>query len=324
MADTQSFTVYNIPFTITGLLPNSYYTIKTTIVFISGNRYTKTFESVIYTINEGPVRESIQITDLQYNSATLNFITPIGNAYSVDLTVLETQNTSKTYFYPNITSPFVITKLLVNTSYDIRLTSFYNSSKNSYSVYKPGFFQTYNEDYPNFEEAINIRNNVATIKFSFTGNPSYNTLLLTNANNVNDTSFNVTNTTGDSVITFTGLSIDTSYNLKITSVYNSTEHTFPISFTNVFHTLNENPVLDIIIYVLLGNQITFTFIPVPGDVLEYVINLKDTNNNIITNTYNPEFISFNQLTSNMNYTLTIISKYIINSYTYTTQIQTPN
>jgi hypothetical protein len=49
--DTHLYTIYNSPFTVTGLLPNSYYTITTYAVFISGNRYTKVFANAIATLS---------------------------------------------------------------------------------------------------------------------------------------------------------------------------------------------------------------------------------------------------------------------------------
>lgn len=51
MTDTHMYTMYDSPFTITGLFSNSYYTITTYTAFISGNRYTKVFENAIYTLS---------------------------------------------------------------------------------------------------------------------------------------------------------------------------------------------------------------------------------------------------------------------------------
>lgn len=325
MTDTHTYTVLDSPFTMTGLLANSYYTITTYTVFNSENRYLKVFEKAIFTLLEGPP-EGVVITSPQYDSATLQFEYPIGDVSSVNLTVLKTQDTSQTLFYPDITSPFLITGLQPNVTYDISLSSFYESSQGSYLVYKPAFFKTFYENYPVFISATDISNTSVTITFSFTATPSSNTLLLTNANNIYDTSFSKINIPTNSelislisVVNFTGLHLDTSYNLQITSFYNFTGHIYPITFTNVFHTLNESQVYVVNITVLLGNLITFTFIPASGNVLEYVIYLTDTNGNNITQTYEiyPESVTFYELTSSMNYTLTIISNYTTgNSYTY--------
>lgn len=318
--DTHAFVVYDIPFTITGLSPNSYYTINTNIVFVSGNSYPKTFENAIKTLLEGPPLEPITITSPQYNSAILNFGLPIGNITSVNLTVLKNQDTSQRLFFPNIISPFLISGLDPDITYDISLSSFYDSTQNSYSIlYKPALFKTFFENYPVLISATNIENTAVTITFSFTGTPSSNILILTNANNVYDTSFSKINITGDSRITFTGLHIDTSYNLEITSVYNASGHIYPILFTNVFHTLNESPVYTPRVTVILGDRITLTFIPASGNVLNYVVNLIDTNGNTVSKTYPtyPDSVTFYDLTNSTNYTLTITSNYSDNSYTYT-------
>lgn len=141
MTDTQTFMVYDIPFKITRLSPNSYYTIKTYTVFTSGDRFMKTFENAIFTLLEGPPLEIISITNPQFTSATLNFRLPIGDvtSFSVNLNVIQNNNKSITYFFPDITSPFIITGLETDVIYDISLSSFYPSTQNSYSVYKSNF-----------------------------------------------------------------------------------------------------------------------------------------------------------------------------------------
>ena len=323
MADTQTFNVYENPYVITNLQPNAYYTIRAYTVYKSGNRYINVFENVVRTLFEGPPLEEIYITNPEYDSAILYFRTAIGDPTSINLMVLNNANTSIRLFYPNISSPFLITGLSPDIKYDISLSSFYSATNNSYSAgYKSALFQTYNENYPEFLGVSNITHVGATIHFRYTGFPSRNIIKVTNVkiptNTVTITNTNPMNS-GINSITFNTLPIDSSFNLSITSVYDITNHTYPVNKTNVFHTLNENPIPEVKILSILGDFFSIQYTKAPGKVVSYDISLVGVNGQIISYNYPtvPNFVDFPYLAVYTNYTLTIRTKYQVNSYLYT-------
>lgn len=323
IADTQTFNVYENPYVITNLQPNAYYTINAYTVYISGNRYLNVFENVVRTLFEGPPLERINITNAEYDSAILNFVTAIGDPTSINLTVLNNANTSSQLFYPNITSPFLITGLSPDVTYDISLSSYYSATQNSYSAeYKPALFKTYNENYPEFLGVSNITHVGATINFRYTGNPSRNIIKVTNVkiptNTVTITNVNSA-TSGTTNVTFNTLPIDSSFNLSITSEYDITNHTYPVNRTNVFHTLNENPIPEIRILNILGDFLSIQYTRSPGNVVSYDISLVDVNGQAIHYNYItiPNYIDFPYLVVFTDHTLTIRTNYRQNSYLYT-------
>lgn len=348
--DTQTLEVYDNPYIITNLQPNAYYTISAYTVYKSGNRYLNVFENVVRTLFEGPPREEIKITNPEYDSAVLSFKTAIGVPTSINLTVLNNANTSERFFYSSISSPFLITGLAPNVLYDVSLSSFYSQTQNSYSAeYKSAMFQTYNENYPVFLGVTNITHVGATITFRYTGYPLKNIITVTNVKiptnivTITDTIMNNNNNNVTSV-TFDTLPIDSSFNLTITSIYTDTrytgQHTYPKDISNVFHTLNENPIPEMKesdILKVLGDYLRIKYTQAPGNVLSYDITLVQVDNNgqIVPNGqtihYNyttvPLFIEFPYLAVFTKYRLTIRSNYIGNRsylYTYPTNITTLN
>jgi hypothetical protein len=319
IGDTQSFNVYENPFVITNLRPNSYYTINAYTVYISNNRYLNVFENAVRTLYEGPPLEPIFITNPEYDSAILHFTKAIGVPTSINLTVLNNANTSDRFFYPNITSPYLITGLTPNVTYDISLSSFYEKTQNSYSAeYKTRIFETYNENYPVFLGVSNITNVGATITFRYTGFPSQNIIKVTNVK-IPTNIVTITKTNSDTVITFDTLPIDSSFNLTITSIYNATGHIYPVNIPNVFHTLNESPVPVVTVISILGDAFSIQFIKAAGNVLSYDVTIVGVNGQTIHYNYTtvPPYIEFPFLAVFTNYTLTIRSNYIVNTYTYT-------
>lgn len=321
VTDTHIIDVYDNPHIFTGLRPAAYYTIKTFTVYKSKNRYLNVFENAIRTLNEGPPLERIFITRPQYNSAILNFTSAIGAPTSIDLTILNTSNITQSLFYPKVTSPFLITGLTNNITYDVSLSSFYAVTQNSYAVYKRALFQTYYENYPIYIGVSNIKNIGATIQFSFTGDPSANILTITNTLKPTNV-VTITDKQSNTFITYTGLPIDSSYNLTITSVYDKigqSGQSYPISVDNVFHTLNQSEIYGVTILNLYGNSTAISYIPASGNVLNYDISLAGMNGQIIhyNFTEKPDSILFPGLLFNTNYVLSIRSNYIDNSYLYT-------
>lgn len=319
IGDTQTFSVYENPFIITNLQPNAYYTINAYTVYISKNRYLNVFENVVRTLYEGPPLEPIYVTSPEYDSAILHFTKAIGVPTSIDLTILNNANTSERLFYPNISSPFLITGLTPNIIYDVSLSSFYSNTQNSYSAeYKTAIFQTYNENYPIYLEVTNITNKGATITFSYTGFPSENRIKVTNTKIPSNT-VTIVKTNSDTIITFDTLPIDSSFNLTITSVYSITGHTYPITIPNAFHTLNESPIPGINIIGILGDSFSIKFTKAAGNVLSYDVTIVGENGQTIHYNYTtiPLYIEFPYLAVYTKYTLTILSNYIVNNYTYT-------
>jgi len=319
IGDTQTFDVYENPFVITNLRPNAYYTINAYTVYISKNRYLNVFENVVRTLYEGPPLEPIFITNAEYDSAILHFTKAIGVPTSINLTVLNNTNTSDRLFYPNITPPFLITGLTSNVTYDVSLSSFYIETHNSYSAaYKPAMFKTYNENYPIFLGVSNITNVGATITFSYTGFPSQNIIKVTNMKIPTNTA-TIIKTNTDTVITFDTLPIDSSFNLSITSIYNETGHIYPVNIPNVFRTLNESLVSGVTVISILGDAFSIKFTKAAGKVLSYDVTLVGVNGQTIYYNYTtvPPYVEFPFLAVFTNYTLTIRSNYIVNTYTYT-------
>lgn len=321
ITDAHQVDIYSNPYVFQNLKPNSYYTINAYTVYTSGNRYLNVFNNAILTLNEGPPLEPIIITNPEYDSAILKFVFSIGDPTSFDLTVINVDNTSDINYYPNITSPYLITGLKPNFKYDISLSSFYSSSNNTYYIRKSGingfFFQTYNENYPVFINVSNITNISATIHFSFTGEPSYNFIQITNALDPSDV-YSVTDIERNTAITFSNIRINSTYDLRLISYYNATEHSYITNKTKIFTTLLENEVSNIIITHFYGNRLDISFSPTVGEVYSYVINLNGISNGqqfeISYNTY-PSFVTFSNLIYNTEYILTVQTRYISNNYT---------
>ena len=312
--DRQMVEMYSSPYTFTNLKPNSYYTITTYATFVSTNTYTKVFPSAIKTLHEGPPT-NIMIQDILYNSAIISFTIPIGNPTYVNLTLLTTTNTD-TLFYPEIKSPFLITGLQPDITYDISICSFYSSTQNTYSVYKVAAFETFDENYPIINSITNITNMGVTINYEYTGAPTYNSIQLINANDSTNT-YMIKDTDFLKTVTFDKLHIDSSYNLILTSLYN-TGHIFPVNQPNAFHTFNEDMIAGASVYSILGKTITFKLSPAVGNVVSYIVALTDINGNVTSHSYTsaPEYVVFSNLDANTNYRLTVISNYLFNSYTY--------
>ena len=318
--DSHQVNVYSSPYIFQNLRPNSYYTINTYTVYTSGNRFSNVFTNAILTLNEGPPLEPIFITNPEYDSAILNFVSSIGSPSQFDLTVINVDDIYDTNYYPNIKSPFLITGLEPNIKYDISLSSYYSLSNNTYYVYKTGiygFFRTYNENYPVYINVSNVTNLSATINFSFTGNPSYNLIKLTNQLDHTDV-YSVKDIEGNTTIHFNDISINSTYDLTITSYYDVTNHTYTISKKSIFRTLFESEVSDITIVSKSGNQITISFLPSTGFVYSYVIKLRgQTNGQLFELSYNtyPSFVTFSNLSLDTSYNLNVETKYISNIYT---------
>jgi len=321
ITDTHQFNVYNSPYTFTNLKPNSYYTINTYTVYVSGNRYLKIFSNAVLTLNQGPVLEPIYITNPEYNSATLNFVSSIGNPTLFNLTVINVDNKYQTNYYPDIRSPFLITGLEPNIKYDISLSSYYSNNQKTYFVYKSGingfFFKTYNENYPVFIETLNITNISVIIHFSFTGYPSYNLITLINDIDPNDR-YDITDTEYNTQIIISSLRINSTYNLTITSYYPETMHTYITTEQSIFRTLFESSVSNIQILSLFGNAVTISLSQAEGEVYSYVIYLSEPiSGQLFEKSYNtyPGYVTFSNLILNTDYILTIQSRYITNIYT---------
>lgn len=326
--DTHVFEVYASPYTFTGLRPNSYYTITTYATFVSTNTYSKVYPSAIKTLFEGPPTD-LSMVDIFNIRATLYFTPSIGNPTNFTLNIIDTKDPTNILFFQNQTppfSPFFITGLQPDITYDITLSSYYSATNNTYTVYKPAYFQTYRENYPVLNSIHNITNVGATITIEYTGTPSYNSLQLINVNDSTDT-YTITDTQLNNTNTFNGLRVDSSYNLTVTSVY-ITEHTLSISQPNAFHTWNENVIPSAQIIEIFGNEIRISYTAAIGKVLDYIVSLTDTNDNTFTQSFQnvPNYVLFSNLEVYTNYTLTIATVYILNTYLYTypTYIQTLN
>lgn len=328
--DRHIFEIYASPYTFTGLRPNSYYTITASATFISTNTYTSVFPSIIQTLNEGPPVD-LSMNNILNISAVLNFTPSIGDPTNFTLNIINTKDPDPTniLFFQHVKppfSPFIITGLQPDITYDVSLSSYYSATNNTYHVYKPAFFQTYNENYPVLNSIYNITNVGATITIKYTGTPSYNLLQLINVKDSNDT-YTIQDTKLNNTNTFNGLRIDASYNLTITSVY-ITGHTFSIRQPNAFHTWNENVIPSAQIIQILGNEIRISYTAAIGNVLNYIVSLIDTRGNTFTQSFQnvPNYVLFSNLKVYTNYRLTIASVYIINTYRYTypTYIQTLN
>ena len=321
ITDTHQVNVYTNPYTFTNLKPNSYYTINSYTVYVSGNRYLKIFSNAILTLNEGPPLEPIYITNPEFNSATLNFRYSIGNPTLFNLTVINVENRYQTYYYPNIISPFFITGLEPNIKYDISLSSYYSNTQNTYFLYKSGidgfFFKTFNENYPVYIDTLNITNLSAIIHYSFTGNPTYNLISLINEIDPTDI-YLIRDTEYKTEITFSPLRINSTYNLILSSYYAETDHTYTINVPKIFTTLYESKVSNVKIISLFGNAVNISLSQAAGEVYRYVIDLiGETNGGSFKKSYNtyPAYVTFSNLILNTNYILTIQSIYITNIYT---------
>lgn len=326
--DIHMFEMYSSPYTFTGLKPNSYYTITAYATFVSTNSYSSVFPSAILTLFEGPPTD-LSVNTILNKSASLHFTPSIGNPTNFTLTIIDTNNPTNVQLYQHINppfSPFLLTGLQPNGTYDIRLSSYYSDTNNTYTVYKPAYFSTYNENNPVLNSISNITNKGATISFEYTGTPSYNVLQLTNIQDVTDI-YTITDTYLYNSIIFDGLHIDSSYNLTITSVY-ITGHTYLKSQPNAFHTWNETEIQSAHILSIIGNAITIEFTSAVGNVLSYRVSLIDGNENTFTQSFQnvPGFVLFSNLEVFTEYTLTIVSVYIENAYlyVYSSNLQTLN
>jgi hypothetical protein len=91
LSDIKTLYITSSPYTITGLTPNTYYTVDTYSIFNTGNEYLKTYVNTLLTLNEGPPL-NVNITNIQYNSAVLNFESSIGSPSTFILDVINTAN----------------------------------------------------------------------------------------------------------------------------------------------------------------------------------------------------------------------------------------
>jgi len=321
ITDSHQVNVYSSPYIFQNLRPNSYYTINTYTVYKSGNRFLNVFTNAILTLNEGPPLEPIFITNPEYDSAILHFVSSIGNPTYFDLTVINVDDRYDTNYYPNITSPFLIDRLKPNIKYDISLSSYYSFYNNTYYTYKSGIngylFKTYNENYPVFINVSNVTNLSATIHFSFTGEPTHNKIQITNELVPNDV-YTIIDIEGNTSITFNDISINSTYDLTLTSYYDVTNHTYTISNKQIFRTLFESKVSNISLISLFGNAMTISFLPSQGYVYSYVVILRgQTNGQLFELSYTtyPSFVTFSNLLLNTNYILTVQTRYISNIYT---------
>ena len=310
LSDNQIIHLAKSPFTITNLKQNSYYTIDTTSVFYTGNSYSYSFPTSISTLNEGPAL-NYYIDTVKNHSAILHFTNPLGSPTNIYI-ILNSATTSITF--NRVTSPFLFQDLSYNTTYDILLSSYYNSTNNTYTENLINAFRTLFEEYPYDISIMNVTNLGVYINYQYIGNPSYNMITLQNVKKLNET---YTINTLDNYVSFNTLSIDTSYNLYITSNY-STSNTYKTTILNAFHTLNESSVYDITVNYTNGSIIGFKFIPASGNVIQYISNLTDINGNVQSQSFSlhPSYIYYYDLSINSSYNLNIVSVYDDNLYIY--------
>ena len=268
LSDIQTFTMTSSPYTITGLTPNSYYMVDTYTMFNTGNEYKKTYLNSVSTLNEGPPL-NVNITNPLHDHAILNFTPSIGNPSRFILDVINSADATDVLNFQNVTSPFMIVGLTPNTTYDISLSSYYNTTSNSYVSYTSSAFETFFENYTAIADIINLTNMSATLSYVYTGYPTDIIFTITNANLPTDT-YTISNI-GDSV-TFSDIRIDASYNISINTIY-STGHNYITSLPNAFHTLNESLIENFNIIQILGDSLIVNFTKSYGNPIRYTATL---------------------------------------------------
>jgi hypothetical protein len=241
------------------------YDITATAVYVSGNTYPFFIKNGLKTINEGPVLE-VQYSSITNHTAKITFTNNYGPPNTVQLTITNTNNPNDTQVISNLSSGYIIRNLERNAYYNVQLDSHFISSDNNYTYFLQNAFQTLNEEQPIFLQTTNIQNNSVTIQYDVIGSPTYNILTLTNVNNTTD--IYVKDNEVEKTVTFDGIGIGQTYTLDITSVY-TTGNRFTTTVTNVFTTLIEDTVKNIVILNTTGNTVFFSFNPAIGNPILY-------------------------------------------------------
>ena len=270
--DTQTFSTLTSPYMVMNLQPNSTYDI-TAVSIYTNNSYSIYVPAAIRTINEGPV-SNITFPNIQNKSVTVSFVHLYGIPSNVDLTITDISN-AQLYTYQNVSSPYRISPLTIDTSYSIQLLSTF-SSGNQYSSL-PYTFQTLKEDIPVYTNTTNITNTSATIHFTVTGSPIQFTTTVINVNNDQDTQTNIITLDNPKreLTTFTNLTIGAQYTITIKSTYIS-GNSFLVQIPNAFTTLLEDNVQKITILNITGNTIYFSFTAAIGFPIRYIASFQNT------------------------------------------------
>lgn len=305
--EIHEFTTTQSPFEFTELNGNTTYNIIAVSSYVSNNKYTVSFDNAISTLNESPAT-NIFMSKIQNTSATLNFTKPIGNIKNIDLTVINTNDSTDTQFFDTINTPFIIPNLQINNNYSIQIISNYLTG-NKYVSYLKTPFTTLNEDLPFNIKIFEITSSTAIITYDYIGKAIKNTITVQNINDSKD------------IYTKNTLDKRTEWQLKIYQIYQltiqiiyDTGNIFDYTHYETFQTLNEGKVSNIQILNITGDSIFFSFTSSIGNPLYYKVLVENPGNK--TENYlldlsanNTNRISINNLESNTNYILNINSIY---------------
>ena len=322
ISDSHSGSTMSSPYTFQDLTPNSTYDVTAITTYSSGNKYTEIFTNVIRTLNEGPPT-NVRISKITNKTAYITFNKPIGFPSDVIITVTNINDQTEQQYIPNITTNnYLIENLRINNTYTFLMTSIYATTKNKYSL--TFTFTTLNEDFPTNITFTDINNISATISYTYTGSPLYNSIVVVNNANLGES---YTQNTLQTITTFP-LNSNVTYNVTITSVYVS-GNSFPVENQNAVYTLNEGPPNDIKIQYIKGTSILFSFVNAIGNPYHYELVLTDLFGNEITQIFevnNTQNLLVVDLIPNSTYNFQLKSKYLQtnNVYTYNTTFQTLN
>lgn len=322
----QSINTLTSPYTFQQLSTYSNYDITTTAYYSSGNKYIHTFTNAIQTANEGPPR-NVKISKITNKSAYIDFIFPIGNYDSINITITNVNDSADIQNINGITTnSYSITGLHTNSTYKFAISSIYNLTQNIYSITFQ--FTTLEGDSPINPIFSNITNTSATISYEYVDNPLNNIISVINANNTSDI---ITQETSGNSIVISDLTRDISYNVSITSFYKS-GYNYQLYIPNAFHILNEGSPSNIQI-TTKGTSIAYSFIHAIGNPYLYELILTNTQspyNSIVidfsvNNMNNITYESVSNLITNTSYTFNLKSIYSTgNTYNYTTSFKTLN
>ena len=296
-------------FSLTNLSINTIYSI-TVISVYANNTYSYSKSNLFQTLNERPT------TDITYNtllntSAIIYFTESPGAIQSYTVKYTDPDNITNTTTGITATS-LALSNLSINTTYSITVISVY--ANNNYTYSKTNLFQTLNEGPTTDISYSSLSNTSATI--SFPASPGVNktyTVKYTDPENITNTTTGITATS----LALSNLSINTTYSVTVITVYTDNNNNYTYSKTNLFQTLNEGPTTDISYNTLLNTSVDISFTESPGEIQSYTVNYTDQNNNSNTTTgITGTELSLTNLSINTIYSITVISVYTNNTYSY--------
>ena len=119
---------------------------------------------------------NITLSNIYNKFATITFSATASSALEYNISVLDTVS-NQSVVVTNITSPYLVTNLMINRLYSISVISVYT---NNQYISEPILLQTLDEDYVSDGAFTNISAHSATVNYVVLGSPSVSLSLIAN------------------------------------------------------------------------------------------------------------------------------------------------